>query len=260
MLGILIATRGTLNEEARKNCLEELRLSILDRFDEAEVDFAYTDELIRKHIKEKEGIKYSSVKVAMLKMKEKGVTELIVLPVHVIAGDDYTSMSSDVASCAGVFNRIRVAGPLVEFEQDFDLCARAFVSTFKERVGDGTLILMGRGSAIEETEETFLLFEEKLKEYFGGRAYICTIEGKRNLSRVLYEMKKNGNEGKTVVVPFMFLVEDYILEHLNSGENSYEDRLRAQGYEPECVENGIGEYEDFHRLYLKHLYDAIRKG
>ena len=93
-------------------------------------------------------------------MKEEGITELTVISTHTVSGYDYRQMSEDVSSCGTIFNRVRVTRPLVEMEQDFDLTARAVQSVYKDKVGDGCLILMARGADDPDTEETMQKLDE----------------------------------------------------------------------------------------------------
>ena len=253
--GFLVVSRGSTDESIREKYLKELELIIGERFEDAEIRAAYTDGKIRKELREKTGEKIPSVKAAMLSMKEEGITELTVISTHTVSGYDYRQMSEDVSSCGTIFNRVRVTRPLVEMEQDFDLTARAVQSVYKDKVGDGSLILMARGADDPDTEETMQKLEEAVAERFQGRAYIATLNGSRNLTRVLMDMKRQGRSGKVVVVPFSFILGE-LEDHLCGGENSYEERLTNQGYEPDCVVEGIGLHDAFLRLYLKHLYEA----
>ncbi|MBQ8950490.1 MAG: sirohydrochlorin cobaltochelatase [Eubacterium sp.] len=253
--GFLVVSRGSVDEDIREKYLKELELIISERFEDTMIKAAYTDDKVRRELREKTGEKVPSVKAAMLSMSEEGVTELTVLSTHVVSGYDYRQMSEDISSCGTLFQRVRVARPLVEIEQDFDLASRAVHSVFKDKVEDGCLILMARGADDPDTEETMEKLEEAISARFEGRAYIATLNGSRGLTRVLMDMKKQGRSGKVVVVPFSFILGE-LRDHLCGGENSFEDRLMNQGYEPVIVEEGIGLYDAFLRLYLKHLYEA----
>jgi cobalamin biosynthesis Co2+ chelatase CbiK len=114
---------------------------------------------------------------------------------------------------------------------------------------------MARGFDHPETEEVFEKLERVLAERFGGRAYIATLSGRRNLTTVLMDMRRHGRQGRVVVAPFSFILGD-MGYHMCGGENSYEDRLSAQGYETDIIEDGLGIHDAFLRLYLKHLYEA----
>lgn len=253
--GFLVVSRGSVDEDIRERYLKELEIIIGERFEDVEIRAAYTDDKVRKELRDKTGEKVPSVKAAMLAMKEDGITELTVISTHVVSGYDYRKMSEDISSCGTLFQRVRVARPLVEIEQDFDLCARAVHSVYRDKVGDGCLILMARGADDPDTEETMEKLEKAIADRFDGRAYIATLNGSRGLTRVLMDMKRQGRTGKVVVVPFSFILGE-LKEHLCGGENTFEDRLSNQGYEPVIVENGLGLYDAFLRLYLKHLYEA----
>ena len=253
--GFLIVSRGTVEPLIREKYLRELELLIEERNEGLAVRRAFTNPEIRRKLRELTGESVKGVKGAMFSLKEEGVTDLYILSTHVVAGEDYRQMSDDLSSCASMFSSIHVARPLVEHGSDFDLCARAVHSVYGDRVGDDCLILMARGAADQDTEEIFEKFENVLSERFGGRAYIATLNGRRNLTTVLMDMRRHGRNGRVVVAPFSFLLGD-LGYHMYGGENSYEDRLSAQGYETDIVEDGLGIHDAFLRLYLKHLYEA----
>ncbi len=255
MKGYLVVSRGTTEPDIRERYLTELELLIEERNEGLPVRRAFTNPEIRRKVRELTGENVQGVKAAMFSMKEEGVTDLYILSTHVVAGEDYRQMSEDLSGCASLFNSIHVSRPLVEEGNDFDLCARALHSVFGERVGDDCLILMARGLDDPDTEEIFEKLERTVAERFGGKAYISTLNGRRNLTTVLMDMRRQGRSGRVVVAPFGFILGD-MGYHIAGGENSYEDRLCNQGYEAEIIEEGLGIHDAFLRLYLKHLYEA----
>ena len=255
MKGFLVVSRGTTEPDIRERYLKELELLIEERNEGLPVRRAFTNPEIRRKVRELTGENVLGVKAAMFSMKEEGVTDLYILSTHVVAGEDYRQMSEDLSGCASLFNSIHVSRPLVEDGNDFDLCARALHSVFGERVGDDCLILMARGLDDPDTEEIFEKLERTVAERFGGKAYISTLNGRRNLTTVLMDMRRQGRSGRVVVAPFGFILGDMDY-HIAGGDNSYEDRLSNQGYETDIIEEGLGIHDAFLRLYLKHLYEA----
>ena len=101
----------------------------------------------------------------MLSMKEEGVTELTVLSTHVVSGYDYRQMSEDISSCGTLFPAgTGLQDRLWKLSRILIFVPRAVHSVFRDKVGDGCLILMARGADDPDTEETMEKLEEAISE------------------------------------------------------------------------------------------------
>ena len=67
--GFLVVSRGSVDEDIRERYLKELELIIGERFEDVEIRAAYTDDKVRKELRDKTGEKVPSVKAAMLAIR-----------------------------------------------------------------------------------------------------------------------------------------------------------------------------------------------
>ena len=270
--GIIVVNHGTTDLETRGRTIEDFMLSIGDRFEEAEVIPAYTDGDVRKRLREQTGEKIQNLKAAMLSMKEMGVTDLAIVTTDILEDEEHRIIRDEARGIAGFFKNVGISKPLISEPTDAELTARAFSAVFKEMVGDGILIVVAKDDKtiysdtepdIFSTEPSFTKpleeLEKKLKAHI-PESYVASLHGVRRLYKVIRELPDlEGAEKKRVfLVPMEFIAGEEIENELSSEYNSLVARLTEEGYEVEPVFRGLGEYDDFQRLYMRHLYEIIR--
>ena len=230
--GIIVVNHGTVDQDVRARSIDDFVLSIGDRLEEADIVSVYTDGDIRRRLRENVGEKVQNLKAAILSMKERGVTDLVVVSTNVHDCEEYKRLKDETVGLAGLFRTVGISQPLIYSETDMGVSARAVKSAFGEIVGEDILILVTTGDKADGEEE-LKVFEKSLQEHLPN-SHVATLHGENKLYRVIKKLKTAGNESERVVlVPFEFM----------AGEN---------------VENEVL-IEEFQRLYMRHLYDAARQ-
>ena len=54
----------------------------------------------------------------------------------------------------------------------------------------------------------------------------------------------------------MLVAGDHANNDMAGDEDSFKSKLHDEGFEPECIIKGLGEYEDIRKIYIRHL-DAV---
>lgn len=254
--GILIVNHGTVLSDVRERTIDEMALSIKDRFEDAEVGLAFTDADVRRALREK-GEKVQNVKAAMLSMKDAGVTNLYVILTDMIDDAAGRQTGQDISSCATLFSEVKATRPLLTRKEDVEICARALHGAFGRDVGNDIFIVVHPGDEEDGNEELEDL-ENALKTFFGKKAYVATIAGKKRMFHVLQELKNSGtDEGRVVLVPLEFMAGEDVENVVSREFNDLIDRLAFEGYDVVYDFKGLGEYEPIQRIYLKHLYEVM---
>lgn len=253
--GIIVVSHGTVNLEARQRTLDEFVLSIGDRFEDADITCAYTDSNVRKALREITGEKIQNVKAAMLSMKERGITDLTVVTTDIIEDENHISMREEVSSVAGLFTTVKISKPLIASLSDAEVTARAVYGAFKDLVGGDTIILVAEGAKNDGVEE-LNSFEKAIKGLM-AQSHVATLKGEKRLYKVIRDLKAAGNDGgRIVLVPLEFVAGEEIENELSREYAGLVARLEEDGYNVETVFKGLGEYDEFQRLYLRHIYSA----
>ena len=59
-----------------------------------------------------------------------------------------------------------------------------------------------------------------------------------------------------ILIPFEFLAGDGVENAVSEEYTSLANRLRQEEYEVETIFRGLAEYDDFQRLFLRHVFNA----
>ncbi len=255
--GFLIVNHGTLDNEVKDKTIGEFALSVGDRFEDAVVSFAYTDQDVRRKLREETGEKVRNLKAEILNMKENGVTDLAIVSTDIHDGEHYRRLKEETVGLAALFKTVSISVPLIYTDKDFELVARAMHGAFSEQVGDDILILVTAGHKTDGAEE-LLGFEKSLKKHVKN-GYVATLHGERRLYKVIKELKQSGIEaGRIILVPMEFMAGKSVENDVSQEYTCLVQRLKDEGYTVEEAFKGLAEYDEFQRIYLKHLYDSMR--
>ena len=255
--GFLIVNHGTLNNEIKDRTITEFALSVSDRFEDAIVTYAYTDQEVRQRLREQTGEKVRNLKAAILNMKEMGVTDLAIISTDIHDGTDYRRLKEETVGLAALFSNVSISAPLLYSEKDYELVARATHGAFSELLGDDVLILVTTGHKTDGAEE-LAGFEKSLKKYI-DKGYVASLRGERRLYKVIKELKQNQIEsGRVILVPMEFMAGKSVENDVSQEYTDLVQRLIDDGYTVEEAFRGLAEYDEYQRIYLKHLYDSMR--
>ncbi len=256
--GIIVVNHGTVDQDVRARSIDDFVLSIGDRLEEADIVSVYTDGDIRRRLRENVGEKVQNLKAAILSMKERGVTDLVVVSTNVHDCEEYKRLKDETVGLAGLFRTVGISQPLIYSETDMGVSARAVKSAFGEIVGEDILILVTTGDKADGEEE-LKVFEKSLQEHLPN-SHVATLHGENKLYRVIKKLKTAGNESERVVlVPFEFIAGENVENEVSREYTVLAERLESEGYTVERLFKGLAEYDEFQRLYMRHLYDAARQ-
>ncbi len=255
--GILIVSFGTTYRETREKNIEAIVQSVREAFPGWAVYQAYSSNIVRSILKKRDNLVVSDVKEALLQMAHDGVTHAAVLPTHIIHGTENSRMKHTIEECRQLFAEIRTARALLGSETDYTLIANALWQEIGQAAGDDPVIFMGHGS-VHEADKSYPKLEKQLRLCSGKDIYIATVEGSVSIEDIIKRLNLSTEKRKRVLVlPFMLVAGDHAVNDMAGEENSFVSKLKAEGYEPECVLKGIGEYHSIRTVYINHLREAI---
>ena len=108
-------------------------------------------------------------------------------------------------------------------------------------------------------DSSYRVMEQALRAYARKPVYIATVEGKRTIQDVINDMREEGivNTG-VFLAPLMLVAGDHANNDMAGDDESFATILKANGYTPQCVIKGIGEYPAVRQVYLSHLQKAVK--
>lgn len=257
MTGILVVSFGTTYQDTREKNIEKIVKEVEKTYTDIPVYQAYSSNIVRRVLRERDNLWVDDIDEALCSMQKDGITNVKVLPTHIIDGIENSRLNEVVKNCQGWFETIEVARPLLGNDVDYESAANVLLTELEKEVGEDVLLLMGHGSA-HEADRSYQKMEQILKEK-KENTYLATVEGNVGLGDILPQMEKEVAKGSRVVVtPFMLVAGDHANNDMaGEEEDSFAGRLRSAGYQPDCLIRGIGEYESIRKLYLAHLEEIM---
>ena len=254
---ILIVSFGTTYTETRIKNITAIKNQVAMLYPDAIIEEAVSSRIVRNHMKQDEHIDAKSPLEALMSLKEQGATGVVVFPTHVIDGIENNQMKNAVEESRSFFEKIIVADALLTNVDDYTDVSKALWESLKETAGDSPLIFMGHGTE-HVADESYMIIEQALRAYARHPVYIATVEGKRTIEDVIRQMKDEGIVNTRVVLaPFMLVAGDHANNDMAGESDSFASILKEEGYAPECVLKGIGEYPAVRQVYLSHLQKAV---
>ena len=256
--GILVISFGTSYAKTRKATIGACEKKIKKAFPGYEIRRAFTSNIIIKILKERDKIFIDTPGEALEKMSREGFSEVIIQPLHVIAGEEYTEKVLTAASSyKNRFKKLAVGRPILVKDNDYEKAVKA-VSTQLPSVKEGEgVILMGHG-----THHPANSSYAKIQKYFDDAklgVYVGTVEASPDLNDVISALERDKIK-KVTLMPFMVVAGDHASNDMAGDEDdSWKTILEKKGYEVKIYLHGLGENKEIQNIYVNHVRDAINK-
>lgn len=258
--GIVMVSFGTTYHDTRTKNIEAIADRIRQQFPDRLFCQAYSSDRVRHILAERDKLVIPDIRQALAQMQQKGIEEVTILPTHLIDGYENHRIRQIVQTYQGSFQRLLMADALLARKEDYQAVAEALWDSLYKTAQERIVILMGHGSK-QEADASYLRMEEAVQRYANREIYIATVEGKRTIEDVLTEMGKRHQKERPAVLltPFMLVAGDHAKHDMAEGEASFYAKLQRSGYQTECLQRGIGEYEKIRKIYLERIQRAERE-
>ena len=254
---LLVVSFGTSLPETRERTIFALEYSLARAFPERKFYRAWTSGIIRKKILKTEGLAIDSVHSALDQIVADGVEDLLVQPTHLLDGEENRLMTEAIQAVADKFQRVRIGAPLLSSEADLEEMADIMIREYPIG-GDQLFAWMGHGSA-----EMKLNVYERLNEIFARRGVENIVVGTVEFSPEFAPVRARIEEKKprqVCLAPLMVVAGDHAVNDMSGDEDdSWKNRVAAEGCEPLCILKGLGEYEAVRAMYIEHAKAAEAK-
>ncbi len=249
---ILAVSFGTSYRETRERTIGAIERDIREAFPDWEVRRAFTSPTIIRVMRERDGIEVDNVEEALIRLWEDGFRQVAVQPTLVIRGFEYDRLLETVERFAPRFDRLVCGRPLLDSEEDFQVCAQVLAEEFAPlRSRETSLVFMGHGTE-HAANAAYEKFQETCREQGLGDLLIGTVESAPDL-RDMVQAVRDRDTTRVVLAPLMVVAGDHAANDMAGDEEySWKSRFLQAGYEVDCVMRGLGEYQGIRRLYVSH--------
>lgn len=258
---ILVVSFGTSYNDSREITIGAIESAIAAEFAEYDVRRAFTSQIIIDILEDRDKLEIDNVVEALDRAVEDGIKELVVQPTHLMNGHEYDDLTKELSGYVDKFNKIILAEPLLMSDADFDAVVKAITEkTASYDDGETAICFMGHGTEAA-SNGVYAKLQEKLTESGYENYYVGTVEAAPTLEDVSAALKAKGTYKKVVLEPLMVVAGDHANNDMaGAEEDSWKSILEKEGYQVECVLEGLGQIPAIQDIYVAHTQAAISTG
>lgn len=205
---------------------------------------------------------------AVANLQDAGHRDIVVQSLHVYAGEEYFDLKAYVDGLNSIrtakprwmpFNRLVLGrpalgapGPAHPYQHDLERAARALADDARlARDNGAALVYAGHGNPVFSTG-VYLELELVLRRMFPGlEVFIGAVEGLQGLDYTRSRLR-NAAVGRLLLKPLMVVAGEHAREDICGTGDSWRSALLGDGYEVECVLEGLGEKDAWAGLYVEN--------
>lgn len=257
MRGILLVSFGTTHERARREDIEPVARRLEEEFPDALLEQAYTSGMVRRSLG-KRGIEVPSVGEALSDLVDKGVSDLLVQPTHILPGDEHGRMTLEVEASRGLFERVVMGDPLLASDADFVSLVDALGAEYA-REPETAVVFMGHGTT-NFSNAAYAALDYRFKAVGRDDIFVGTVEAYPALEDVMHAMEP-GKFSRVALAPLMLVAGDHATNDMaGADEDSWAQVLSAAGYDVTCHVRGLGALPGVRDIYASHALAAWGPG
>jgi len=254
--GILVVSFGTSYADIRKVNIEACENNIARNFLDYEIRRAFTSNIIRRILHERDNIIIDSTEEALTKMKEEGFSEVIIQPLHIIPGEEFhEKILKTVLKFEGSFKKLVVGRPILTTIDDYRVAAEALKVQLPELKEDEAVVLMGHGT-YHPANACYSCLQLVLMDTISN-VFVGTVEGYPGLNDIIPKLKSKGIKEVTLM-PYMLVAGDHAQNDMaGEEEDSWKSILKKEGFIVKIYSHGLGENPFYQAIFIKHICDCI---
>ena len=254
---ILVVSFGTSYNESREATIGATEQAIQAAFPQYEVRRAFTSQIIIDKLAERDGLEIDNVTQALDRAAADGIKNLIVQPTHLMNGYEYTDLKEELANYEDTFDQIVLGEPLLTADADYEAVIAAITAdTASYDDGQTAIVFMGHGTEAD-SNGVYTKMQEMLTADGFDNYYIGTVESTPSLDDIITAL--DGKDYTRVVLePLMVVAGDHANNDMaGDEEDSWKTILTGEGYDVECILEGLGQKPGVQAVYVDHVKAAV---
>lgn len=281
---ILLVTFGSSYEAPHKT-FKNIDSLTKAKYPNYEIRWAYTANFVIKKLREGRGegafkgqpIVINNPEEALKQLLVDGYNKINVQSLHIIPGDEFSDLQKTASTFAEAnsSSAVSLGTPLLTSDKDIKDVAAVLADKFSSQAANGPVILMGHGTPHAADAKYDELHAELQK--INSNFHIGTVEGigfgegdeegtgPLAIGSLIEQLKAMDPQPTNVTItPLMSIAGDHANNDMNANtgesdpmEQSWRERLEAEGYTVNCIMKGLGDYDEINTIWMNHL-DAVK--
>ena len=257
---ILVISFGSSDIDAVNKTISIIEKEIALEFKDYDVIRAFTSHRIIRKIKAQNGEVIKTPGEALEELKNLGYKEVIIQPLHIIAGEEYDYIKRVIYDNKNNFENLLLGRPIFYYggangtPNDYI----EFINAVEDEIlkGDRVVVLFGHGTAHPSNSAYGCL--QNILSYRGyDNVFITTLEAYPKFEDLLTVLKRKSIK-EVKVIPLLLLAGHHVKKDMASNkEKSLKTYLEDEGISVEVLIKGLGEIKKFRELYILRIKDVI---
>jgi sirohydrochlorin cobaltochelatase len=254
---LLVICFGTSYSDAREKSISATENALACSFPEYDFHRAFTSRKVIEKVAARDGLVVEDVGQAIERLAREGYREVLVQPLHVIAGIEFEKILAGLAPYCRRFDRLDIGHPLLSDPEDFDAVVKALCDELPVRAPAEAVVLMGHGSR-HFANSAYTELDQAFATHQRPDVRVATVEGTPSLGDLLLQLKVNGVR-RVTLMPFLLVAGEHARNDMAGiSAESWKNILERQGFQVVIRMQSLGEMSGVHRLYVAHARAALR--
>ena len=274
---LLVVSFGTSFNGSRAADIKGIEDALQAAYPDWSVRRAFTAQIIINHVQARDGEKIDNMDQALDRAVANGVKNLVVQPTHLMHGAEYDEMCEAIDEYKDKFESVSIAEPLLGevgadaavINADKEAVAKAVTAAAVKDAGFDSLdaaaeekvafVFMGHGTS-HTAKVSYSQMQTTMQTLGYDNVFIGTVEGEPEDTscEAVIEAVKAAGYTKVILRPLMVVAGDHANNDMaGDEEDSWKSVLNKEGYETECVLEGLGQIPAIRELYVQHTKAAM---
>ncbi|TNH44689.1 sirohydrochlorin cobaltochelatase [Photorhabdus luminescens] len=253
---LLIISFGTSYHQTRQKNIDVCEQQLAAAYRDRDLYRAFTSEMIIRKLKRRDGLQVDNPRQALERLANEGYQDVAIQSLHVINGDEYEKIVSEVRTFSDHFQRLVVGTPLLNSFADYQQLLIALKSQMPPLDEDERVVFMGHGASHHAFSAYACL--DHLMNSHNFPALVGAVESYPEIDNIIIRLRRQAVR-KVHLMPLMMVAGDHAINDMASDEpDSWRSQLEAVGIKTQSWLQGLGENPLIREMFVQHLADALQ--
>lgn len=254
---LLVISFGTSYENTRQKNIEACERQLAACWGDREPFRAFTSEMIIRKLRQRDGLHIDNPQQALQRLAEAGYEDVAIQSLHIINGDEYEKIASEVRACRHRFQRLVLGKPLLSSYGDYQQLLAALQMQMPPLDANERVVFMGHGASHHSFSAYACLDHVMAAQNFP--ALVGAVESYPEVDGLISRLQRQQIR-KVHLMPLMLVAGDHAINDMASSEpDSWSSQIAAAGIETQCWLQGLGENPLIRQMFVDHLDAALRQ-
>lgn len=261
---IVLVSFGSVDAAALQRTLDPLEERFQQAFPEWEICRAFSSQAVRDKLAARSGIQVDDIEESLRKLSCEAFEEVYVQPLFLTVDATLQGVQKYIAAearkPAWKTKTLALARPLLlslgakDHPDDYVLAIEALQQQWPALKEKQAVLLACNG--VQQME--YAVLQLKLEAAGYDRIFVSVTDGFPDLANAIAKMKTKQVQD-VLIVPFMLLAGEHILNYLNGAKaDSPRLILEQAGFKAQVLAKGLGENQSIQELFIQHVKDKLQ--